>query len=133
MSRLCLDTSAYSHFKRGDEAVVRLLSEANWVGVSVVVLAELRFGFSLGRHTKKNEADLLDFLGHPVVQVLEVDDEAARLYVEMALDLRRIGKPIPTNDLWIAAVAAREGATIVTYDAHFEAIRMVGSRILTSS
>ena len=130
MSRLCLDTSAYSRFKRGDDEVVRLLDGADWVGVPAVVLGELRTGFALGDKREANERELVAFLRNPVVTVLDVDEAASNLYAEFVVALRRAGTPLPTNDIWVAAVAAREGATVVTYDVHFERIRGVGTRVL---
>lgn len=130
MSRFCLDTSAYSHFKRGDEAAVESLKRATWVGVPAVVLGELRTGFLLGSHAERNEADLARFLVNPVVEVLEVDDETAQIYAEIVVAQRRAGKPVPTNDLWIAALAARSGAPVLTYDGHFAAIARISARVL---
>jgi predicted nucleic acid-binding protein len=129
--RLVLDTSAYSHFKRNDEAVVSILTTAEWIGVPVIVLGELRAGFRRGTRAEVNERELSAFLRHPVVHVLDVDDDAATVYADIVTALRAAGTPLPTNDIWIAAVAAREGATVVTYDAHFRAISRVGSRVLT--
>ncbi len=51
-------------------------------------------------------------------------------YAETVVELRKAGTPIPTNDIWIAAVAAREGATLVIYDQRFQAISRIGSRVL---
>ncbi len=130
MSRWCLDTSAYSHFRRGTDEVVDLLDRAEWIAVPAVVLGELRAGFLLGSRSTSNEAELLRFLTHPVVSVLTVDDEVSRHYASMVVDLRRSGTPMPTKDVWIAATAARHGALVLTYDAHFRAIGGVGSRVL---
>lgn len=131
MSRFCLDTSAYSRFKCNHAPAVEAVSTARWLGVPVVVLGELRTGFLLGSRTERNETDLRSFLANPVVAVLDLDDEASRIYAEIAASLRRAGRPIPTNDLWIAAVAVREGATLLTYDPHFEAIPRIGVRVLS--
>ena len=130
MSRICLDTSAYSHFMRGDAAAVQIIGAARWVGVPSVVLGELRTGFLLGKQAAKNEEELARFLSHPLVEVLDVDESASRVYAEIMVALRESGTPLPTNDIWIAAVAAREGATVVTYDDHFRQISRIGSRIL---
>lgn len=130
MSRYCLDTSAYSHFKRGEERVAALLDGAEWIGMPAITLGELRSGFLLGGRREANEAELREFLSNPVVEELRVDGEASRHYAEIVVDLRRAGTPIPTNDIWIAAVAAREGALVVTYDPHFDRIARVGSVIL---
>ena len=130
MSRICLDTSAYSRFMRGDSAVVTIIGSAKWLGMPTVVLGELRTGFLLGTQARKNEGELGRFLSHPIVRVLDVDDAASRIYAELVAALHRAGTPLPTNDIWIAALAAREGATVVSYDAHFGKIGRVGSRIL---
>jgi tRNA(fMet)-specific endonuclease VapC len=132
VSRLCLDTSAYSHFRRGHPPVVEAVTSARVVLVPAVVLGELRAGFRLGRRAADNERTLAEFLATPVVETLDIDDEAASIYAEIVLELRNAGTPLPTNDIWIAAVAAREGATIVTYDQHFETIRRVGVLLLNA-
>lgn len=131
MIRLVLDTSAYSHFKRNDEAAVSIIASAEWIGIPAVVLGELRAGFRRGTRAEANERELSAFLAHRVVHVLDVDDDAATVYADCVTALLAAGTPLPTNDIWIAAVAAREGATVVTYDAHFRAIARVASRILT--
>jgi tRNA(fMet)-specific endonuclease VapC len=130
MSRYCLDTSAYSHFQRGDPRVVEILDRAEWVGVPAISLGELRTGFLQGTQKARNEAELSDFLLNPVVEILAVDEEASRHYAEIVTDLRRAGTPLPTNDIWIAASAARAGALVLTYDKHFEQIARVGSIVL---
>jgi tRNA(fMet)-specific endonuclease VapC len=130
MSRYCMDTSAYSHLKLGDAHVVDLMDSADWIGVPAIVLGELWTGFLLGRQPKKNETELRDFLANPVVELLAIDHEVARIYGEIVVDLRKAGSPIPTNDIWIAAAAARAGATVLSYDIHFKAISRVGSLIL---
>ncbi len=130
MSRYCVDTSAYSRFQRGDDAVVELLDAAEWVGVPAITLGELRTGFALGGRGERNEAELRAFLDNPVVAVLAVDEEVSRHYASIVTDLRRAGTPLPTNDIWIAATAARTGSLVLTYDRHFEAIVRVGSVLL---
>lgn len=130
MSRYCLDTSAYSHFQRGSAQVVELLDRAEWIGVPVIAVGELRTGFRLGARRERNEAELRAFLANPVVNFLSVDDEVSRHYAEIVTDLRRAGTPLPTNDIWIAATAVRVGAVVLTLDAHFEQIGRVGSLVV---
>lgn len=127
MTRYCLDTSAYSHFRRGESEVVELVDRAEWIGVPAVVLGELRTGFLLGGRPDENEAELLRFLAHPVVVELPVDGDVSHHFAEIVVDLRRAGTPLPSNDVWIAATAARAGALVLSYDAHFEQIARVGS------
>jgi tRNA(fMet)-specific endonuclease VapC len=130
MTRLCLDTSAYSHFRRGSPEAVQAVTRAREILVPAVVLGELRAGFLLGSRPDENDQALVEFLAHPVVRVLDVDDEAATRYAEVFADLRRAGTPVPTNDLWVAALAIREGATVLTYDDRFRLIARVGCRVL---
>lgn len=130
MSRYCLDTSAYSHFRRGDPSVVELVDAAEWIGLPTIVMGELRTGFLLGQRPAANEAELHEFLASPVVSELPVEGEVSRHFAEIVVELRRSGAPLPTNDIWIAATAARHGALVLTYDRHFERISRVGSVIL---
>ena len=129
--RYCLDTSAYSHFKRGDRQVVELIDRADWLGIPVIVMGELAVGFRLGSRREANEAELDRFVAHPAVEVLPVSEDVVNLYAGIVLDLKVAGTPLPANDIWIAAVAARHGATVLTYDGHFRSIARVGATILT--
>lgn len=133
MSRICLDTSAYSNFKRGHQEATDVIDRATWIGVPSIVLGELHAGFQLGGHRARNEEELREFLAHPVVNVLDVDEPAARVYADIVVALRKAGRPIPTNDIWIAAVTAREGATLLTCDEHFRAVGRIAAHVLAES
>jgi tRNA(fMet)-specific endonuclease VapC len=127
---LCLDTSAYSHFKRGAPAAVEAISHARRVAVPAVVLGELRAGFAAGKRAAVNERELSAFLDSGIVDVLDVDEPASVIYAEIVHQLRVAATPLPSNDIWIAALAAREGLPVLTYDAHFSAIQRIGVRLL---
>jgi tRNA(fMet)-specific endonuclease VapC len=131
MSTYCLDTSAYSNFRRGHDELVSVIDRADWIGIPTVTMGELRTGFLLGARRERNELELDEFLANPVVEVLEVDAEASRHYAEIVADLRRAGTPLPTNDIWIAATAARHGASVLTCDEHFERIARVGTALFS--
>jgi tRNA(fMet)-specific endonuclease VapC len=124
--RYVLDTSTYSQFKRGDDEAVQVLSHATWVGVPVTVLGELHAGFLAGRRATINEKELRAFLREPVVEIVDLSHETARVWAEIISALRGAGTPLPTNDIWIAAAAACAGAPVLTYDAHFERIARIG-------
>ncbi|HEX4754017.1 MAG TPA: type II toxin-antitoxin system VapC family toxin [Solirubrobacterales bacterium] len=132
MSGYCLDTSAYSNFRRGNEEVATLLDQAKFVGVPTVALGELRTGFMLGGMRERNEAELEAFLDHPAVEILPVDTEVTRRYAEIVVDLRQAGTPIPANDIWIAAIAARNGTAVLSCDDNFKRIARVGSVVVQS-
>ncbi|MCW5821621.1 MAG: type II toxin-antitoxin system VapC family toxin [Cyanobacteria bacterium TGS_CYA1] len=130
MSNLCIDTSAYSHFKAGDSQAAKLISQSRNVGIPAIVLGELRAGFLMGNRAAKNEQELNMFISNPVVKVMDVDEEASRIYAELVVELKAAGTPIPTNDIWIAALSLRDGASILTFDKHFELIKRVGVYLL---
>ena len=131
MSRICLDTSAYSQFRRGEPRVAEHLDRADWIGVPGTVIGELWAGFLLGARFVRNAAELDEFLDHPVVEVLTVDAHVAQIYGEIIVELRRHGRPLPTNDIWIAAAAARAGGAVLTFDEHFREIGRIGAIVLT--
>ena len=110
--------------------MVAHIDRAQWIGVPSIVLGELWAGFLSGTRADENEAQLGKFLAHPVVDVLSTDASVARIYGEIFADLRKSGRPLPTNDLWVAATAVRAGAIVLTFDTQFEAITRVGSLIL---
>lgn len=130
MSAYCLDTSAYSNFRRGNGELAELLDRAELVGVSTIALGELRTGFLLGGRRQSNEAELEAFLDNPAVEVLQVDSETSRHYAGIVAELRKAGTPLPTNDIWIAAAAARYATTVLTCDDHFERVARVGSIVI---
>lgn len=131
MSRYILDTSAYSHFMRGESDVAELIDAADWVGIPVIVLGELWSGFLRGRRSEANERGLNEFLANPVVTEVEITKPVARAYADLLLALNEAGTPVPVNDIWIAACAVTAGASVLTYDAHFRQIRRAGSIVLT--
>lgn len=130
MSRYCLDTSAYSHFKRGDPAVVDLIDRADWLGLPSIALGEFWIGFLQGNRLERNKAELEEFLRYPQVEELLPDAEVARIYAEMVVSLRKAGTPIPSNDVWIAATAKKAGVPVLTYDDHFLDIQQVNTLLL---
>jgi predicted nucleic acid-binding protein len=109
---------------------VEIIDGADWLGLPSVVIGELWVGFLGGKRPRRNSEELGEFLADPVVEELVVDREVGRIFAEILRGLRVAGTPLPANDIWVAATAARAGATILTYDSHFEAIRRVGSMIL---
>lgn len=123
--RIILDTSAYSAFMRGHEALKAALQEVEEITLNPVILGELRAGFLLGRHRRKNESELATFFASPRVRVVPVDEETAVRYAVIVTALRSAGTPIPTNDVWIAASAMQHGLGVVTTDPHYEKVPQI--------
>jgi predicted nucleic acid-binding protein len=120
-----LDTSAYSALHRGDKAVLEVMRRSETVAVSAVVLGELYSGFRAGNRCAENTAQLAQFLSKPSVRVLHVTEETALRYAEVDVYLRKKGRPIPRNDVWIAAVALEHGLQLLTLDGHFREIPLL--------
>ena len=118
--RLLLDSNAYSLLMRGHEQVAALVQRADEILFSAVVVGELMYGFRRGSRFEWNAADLRSFLESPYSSFVTVGPVTADRYSRIATALRAKGRPIPTNDVWIAAHAMETGADLVSADGHFE-------------
>lgn len=120
--RVLLDTNAYSMLMRGHEQVAGLVRAAEELLFSAVVVGELLYGFRRGSRFQQNAADLRSFLRSPYSSLVEVGSVTADRYSRIAAALRAKGRPIPTNDVWIAAHAMETGADLISADRHFQNI-----------
>jgi len=120
--KILLDTNAYTALFRGHQGVAGLVRRADQVLVSTVVAGELLFGFRNGSHYEANRRELEEFLSTPYVTLLPVTLVTSDRYGRIAAALRRKGRPIPTNDIWIAAHAMESGSELLSFDRHFEEI-----------
>lgn len=119
MRAIAIDTNAYAAFKRGDAQVLAVLRHAEEIHLSTIVLGELLGGFAAGTRADRNRAELSTFLASPRVRTMPCGIETADFYALTYAALRRQGRPIPTNDLWIAASCLEHGAALLTLDGHF--------------
>jgi len=120
--KILLDTSAYVGFKRGIDEIVDIIVHSESILISPIVLGELMFGFRNGTKYKKNIAELNEFLDHGAVNLTQIGEIASDRYSRIALQLKKQGTPIPTNDIWIAAQTMEHGAELITSDGHFQNI-----------
>ncbi len=120
--RLAIDTNRYRDLCDGQHDVVKQLETADAIFVPFVVLAELRAGFAVGTKGRANERVLHRFLSQPDVTILHTTDATTRSYAALYRQLRTQGTPIPTNDLWIAAIVLEHDIALYSRDAHFEAL-----------
>ena len=123
--RIAVDTNAYGAAARGEPRAVALLRAANQVTLPFVVVAELRAGFAAGSAGRRNEAALTRFLGSSRVDVLYPDEQTTHHYASVYAQLRRQETPIPTNDLWIAALVVQHDLVLFSEDAHFAKIPQI--------
>jgi tRNA(fMet)-specific endonuclease VapC len=117
--KVLLDTNAYSALRRGNEHVAQQVRSSEEVLLSVVVVGELLFGFRNGSLYEENARVLGSFLEDPLVRLLPVTWGTANLFGRISAGLRKKGRPIPTNDIWIAAHAMESGADLISADPHF--------------
>ena len=117
-----LDTNAYSGLIRGDYRIIASVRRAEMLLVPATVVGELLCGFRMGNRFKENNERLREFLASPYVKFSGVNLNVCKRYALIMRQLRRKGRPIPTNDVWIAAHSLAEGADLLTLDDHFLAI-----------
>ena len=122
MKKLILDTNAYTKFKLGDNKVLEILQVADTIGMSTIVLGELLAGFEYGSKKQQNLLELEQFLSSARIEVLPINFETPKFYAKIFATLKTKGKPIPSNDLWIAATALQYSYSLCTYDKHFHNI-----------
>ena len=118
--RLLLDTNAYSLLMRGHDQVAQLVRRSRELLLSAVVVGELMYGFRRGSQLERNLSGLRAFLDQPQTSLVEIGSVTADRYSRIATALRVKGRPIPSNDVWIAAHAMETGADLVSADRHFE-------------
>ncbi len=120
--RLALDTNRYTDLCRGEASVVETVGRADEVWLPFIVVGELRAGFAVGSQEARNEAVLRRFLLKPGVGILYADEQTTHHYASVYRQLRRQGTPIPTNDMWIAALVLQHSLVLCARDAHFDAL-----------
>ena len=118
--RILLDTNRYTDFCKSVPEAVAPVTAAEHVFLPFVALAELRGGFQAGTLARENERTLARFLASERVSVLYPDETTTQVYAGLFAQLRRQGTPIPTNDIWIAALALQHNLALLSRDAHFD-------------
>lgn len=114
-----LDTSVAIAVLAG-QAGVLLSAPARQFILPVPVIGELRYGALNSRRSSENLAEVERLVGQ--CRVLDITGNTAAVYARLRLALRSKGKPVPENDLWIAAVCVEHQVPLVTLDAHFDVV-----------
>jgi predicted nucleic acid-binding protein len=120
--KLSLDTNVYTALFRGDKTIADYVKRAEHVTISAVVAGELISGFRNGSRYEDNRRRLDDFLLSAYVSLLPVTLVTADRFGRIATSLRRKGRPIPSNDIWIAAHTMESGSELLSFDKHFEEV-----------
>lgn len=116
-NKFLLDTNAIIALQRENEALKKLLSTATDVFLPVVAIGELYYGAYKSGRVEANRQNIAAFIANRVI--LHVDADTADVYGQVKQGLRAKGRPIPENDIWIAAFAIQYDLTLITDDVHF--------------
>lgn len=123
--RIAIDTNRYVDFAKGLPDAVDRVRRADEILVPFVVVGELRAGFAASARSLENEAALVRFLDSRRVDLVFADDETTHHYARLFYQLRRQGTPIPTNDLWIAALVVQHQVHLYARDTHFDRLPQI--------
>ncbi len=117
---MIVDTNALSAIVDGQPEVFPLMKQATILALPVIVLGEYRFGIAQVRQRAAYEQRLASFL--PSYRIVAITEETSQYYADLRLELKHIGKPIPSNDLWIAALCRQHGLPLLSRDRHFDVV-----------
>lgn len=118
--KILIDSNRYTDFCRGVPDVVSVIENAIQIYIPLIVVGEQRAGFANGQNREKNERVLTTFLNNEGVFVLCPNEQTTYFYADLYSFLRKKGKPIPTNDLWIAALVVQHQLTLFDRDSDFD-------------
>jgi len=119
-NRILLDTNIISAWLKGEKSLANKIDEAEDVYIPVVVLGELYYGAQYSTQIHTNISNIEKLVAR--YDVLNTNSETAALYGIIKASLRKKGKPIPENDIWIAGIARQHNLTLVTRDRHFNEV-----------
>lgn len=126
MRSLLVDTNVLISFiEKGDKTFVDVFSKYDELIVSPIVLGEYRAGITSTKKGRESQAALEKFLDTDSVREVETTGKTSVYYAKIFQDLKAKGKPIPINDIWIAAAALERGVELCSFDEHFSNIAML--------
>lgn len=117
---MILDTNGLSAVANGEAALEPILRKAAQIAIPVIVLGEYRYCISHSRDGKHYEQWLTEYL--PKFRILDVDERTTIPYAAVRSELKRAGTPIPSNDVWIAALCRQHSLPLLSRDRHFDAV-----------
>lgn len=124
---MILDTNALSAAADDDPGIIPVLAGADQIAIPVIALGEYRYGIAQSRH-RASYAEWLKGLLHDCL-VLDANESTTHYYAAITLELKQKGRPIPTNDIWIAALCRQHSLPLLSRDQHFDlvpGIRRIG-------
>lgn len=119
-NRFALDTNIVSAWLKGESSIADKIDTAESVFLSVIVVGELYYGAGFSLQVAKNTQDIKKITER--YPLLSIDEDTTVIYGSIKTGLRKKGKPIPENDIWIAAITIQNDLTLATRDSHFNEI-----------
>jgi tRNA(fMet)-specific endonuclease VapC len=116
-NNVLLDTNIVSAWLKGETAIADKIDASGQVFIPIIVVGELHYGAQYSSNVQKNTSNINKVVAR--YDVLTLDEETAALYGIIKAELRKKGKPIPENDIWIAAIAMQYELLLITRDNHF--------------
>lgn len=117
---MILDTNALSALAEGDVSLEPILQRPSEISIPVIVLGEYRYGVWQSRERKRYEQWLTESL--PNYRILEIDEETTIQYASVRAEMKKAGTPIPSNDVWIAALCRQYSLPLLSRDRHFDSV-----------
>jgi predicted nucleic acid-binding protein len=117
---MILDTNGLSALAEGESHLEPILRKATQIAVPVIVLGEYRYGIQQSRERQRYEHWLVEYLAK--FRVLNVDEQTTTSYAAVRGELKRAGTPIPSNDVWIAALCRQHSLPVLSRDRHFDLV-----------
>ena len=115
---MILDRNALSAIADSEASAMQIVARTERLAVPVIVLGEYRLGIAQSRHRPTYESWLRDWIA--AVTVLDIDEGTTHSYAAIGIELKRKGKPIPANDLWISALCRQHSMPLLSRDRHFD-------------
>lgn len=122
MRPVLFDTNAYVSFKKNESPIIEIIQRAELICISPIVIGELIAGFDGGNKAKQNKLELQQFLESSRIVIYPLTIDTSCFFSQIFCSLKKKGKPIPTNDIWIASQALEHGCVVCTHDKHFSFI-----------
>jgi tRNA(fMet)-specific endonuclease VapC len=118
--KIALDTDVAIKFLNGDKTIDNFLLKYSEICIPVIVVGELIFGALNSKHAEQNLARHKKLIQRS--EILEIKEATANIYARTRLSLKKKGKPIPENDLWIISACIEYNIPLLSSDRHFKDI-----------
>jgi len=120
MKEVALDTNAAIDVLNGKPEIIELLKKFDLIFLPITVVGELLFGAKNSNRKKENLSSFRNFIES--CEILDTNSLIAEEYSDIRMSLKNKGRPIPENDIWIAAICKSNSIPIITRDKHFKLI-----------